>query len=192
MSSVSVLDRDEWRSDRRAESFGSSRSGSSHDQVVSGAMDYFGLEQVFSDTLSFGIPMTVLVVRVENYTELEPQYASSSDFNHLIAAVLSSGFGADACAAALGGDEFVLLLRGVHHYPEILQIHNYAQLRLRENPAEPALSGLTFKAGIARCPLDDECLRTLLVLAGRAVDELEADAPDFQFVDGRHRRSFSN
>jgi hypothetical protein len=189
MFSVDVLDHDDWLAGKQADNISSLRSVGLVDSLESGAIDYFGLEKAFTEALSFGIPMTVLVIRVENYSELEQQSASSTDFNHQVAAHLCSGFGEDSCAAALGGDEFVLMLRGVHHYPEILRIHNYAQVRLGESRSDMALSGFAFKAGVARCPLDDECLRTLLVLAGRAVDELEGNASDLQFVDRRHRRS---
>lgn len=152
----------------------------------SGVMSYFDVEYEYAEAAGVGMPMSVLVVRVDDYETFQP--ASEADQHDSVLERLSAAFG-DGCAiASLGGDEFVVLLRGVQHFPELLQILEYAQSRVRKSGRSTKVSS-SFKTGVARCPLDDDNFRTLLVLAGRAVDDLEADTPDFQFVDGRHRRS---
>lgn len=152
----------------------------------SGVMSYFDVEYEFAEAAGIGIPMSILVVRVDDYEAFQP--VSEADKHDRVLERLSGAFG-DGCAiASLGGDEFVVLLRGVQHFPELLQILEYAQSRVRKS-GKGAKTSSIFKTGVARCPLDDDNLRTLLVLAGRAVDDLEADTPEFQFVDGRHRRS---
>lgn len=152
----------------------------------SGVMSYFDLEYEFADAAGAGIPMSVLVVRVDDYDAFEP--VNESDKFDLVLERLSRAFG-DGCAiASLGADEFVVLLRGAQHFPELLQILEYAQSRVGSRGEDSGVAS-SFKTGVARCPLDDDNLRTLLVLAGKAVDDLDVDTPNIQFVDGRHRRS---
>lgn len=169
--------------------------------VVSGVMSYFDLEAEFCNTAAIGVPMAILVVRIDAWRATA---ASNSRVEESAAGVLAGAFGEGSVVAALGAGEYVVMLRGVNHFPELLQIIEYAQSRARNDAGlqtehqnhrdstdqcSPAGACFAFKTGIARCPLDDEDLRTLLFLAGTALDELNGDTPDYQFVDGRHRRS---
>ena len=169
--------------------------------VVSGVMPYFDLEAEFCNTAAIGVPMAILVVRIDAWQAMA---ASDCRAEESAADLLAGAFGEGSAVASLGAGEYVVLLRGVNHFPELLQILEYAQSRTRDDSGlrtgrrsyrehagecSPAGACFSFKTGIARCPLDDEDLRTLLFLAGTALDELHGDTPDYQFVDGRHRRS---
>lgn len=168
--------------------------------VISGVVPYFDLEAEFRSTAAIGVPMSILVVRIDTWQDMA---ASNSRAEESAAGVLAGAFGEGCLVAELGAGEYAVLLRGVNHFPELLQILEYAQSRTRDSSGPqgghriqecadeplPTVASFSFKTGIARCPLDDEDLRTLLYLAGKALDELHGDTPDYQFVDGRHRRS---
>lgn len=133
------------------------------------------------------LPKSLLVVRVENDFSEEARNASERLTRQAqITQQLSSACGRFAHVAAIGAQEYAVLLPGMDQCSELIPKLNNFLSRTTAGHLNGDGASLDCRVGVARCPMDAEDLGELIRMASKAAAELRSSDLRYQFISRRH------
>lgn len=155
----------------------------SHTQHAFGA--FSELQRAFDATQ--GLCKSLLVIRVENnQPECKEDASARLEHQGRIVRQLESSCGLHTHGAAIGDDEYAVLLLGVDQCSELIPRLESILSRTAAGHLNGDGSSLKYRIGVARCPIDSEELRDLIPMASTAAKELSHSDLAYQFISRRH------
>ena len=157
------------------------------DTAVPAAGGFTELRNKFDASL--GLAKSLLVVKVrQSSSTTELSHATSYLENQtLVTKQLKEICGQQTPVAAIGDDEYAVLLLGYDQCGELIPRLENLVARIRTTLFSDDDSAQQCHIGVARTPIDTEDLQTAIVMASAAASELTGTGPSFQYICRRHR-----
>ena len=137
-----------------------------------------------------GLQKSLLVLRVENeVSEGEEDVSALLVRQGSIVRQLEKTCGLNTHAAAIGDDEYAVLLLGVDQCSDLIPRIKNVLSRMAAGHLNGDGASLKCSVGVARCPVDTDDLSNLIRMASVAAAELIDNELGYQFISRRHHQN---
>jgi hypothetical protein len=149
---------------------------------------FSGLRRAFDATA--GLQKSLLVIRVKNDVSEDEEHATTLLARQgRIVRQLAKTCGLNTHAAAIGDDEYAVLLLGIDQCTDLIPRIENVISRMAAGHLNGDGASLKCSVGVARCPMDTDDLGHLIRMASAAAAELIDSTLEYQFISRRHRQS---